>query len=111
MARRTTRRSGGKGTGDWMAFISFIAIMLLGLALALSFTFRMLNNHTSITIHTNIPEIIERIAIALALIVPLVMSYREARARSNVWFVLWIIAVILVIILYVLTSFSLFGIF
>ena len=90
------RRSGG-GTGQWMPFLSFVAILLLGLALMLIFTIgRVWGDFASIG------RIIERIAIAIALIVPLILSYYEARSRGTVWFVLWVISMILVIVFYIL---------
>jgi hypothetical protein len=70
--------------------------MLLGLALLLSFIFNRVG------INTTIVWIIERVAIAIAIMIPLVLSYREARRLGTVWFVLWIIAVILVVVFYVL---------
>ncbi len=90
MARRT------RGSGSWLALFAFIAVMLLGLALLLSFILGRLN------INSNIVWILERVALAIAVIIPLVLSYREARRLGTAWFVLWIIAVILVIVFYVL---------
>jgi hypothetical protein len=103
MARRTTRRSsGGRGTGDFLIFLSFVAVLLLGLALALSFTLRALYEAPGVHFTTNAHDIIERVAIALALSIPLFLSYREARLRGRGWFICWIIAVILIIVSYVL---------
>jgi ABC-type xylose transport system permease subunit len=70
--------------------------MLLGLALLLSWILSALG------LSTDVARWIENIAIAIALIIPLFLSYYEARRRGTAWFVLWIIAVILVIVFYVL---------
>lgn len=41
---------------------------------------------------------------ALALIVPLILSYRVARGKSTGWFVFWIICVILIVVGIILTA-------
>lgn len=92
MARRSTTRS----TGGWLSFFSFLAIMLLGLALAISFICSQLG------VNEQISNWIERIAFGIAIVVPVFMSYYEARRKTTVWFVLWVIATVLVVVFYIL---------
>lgn len=92
MARR---RSSGRSNGGWMRFFSFVAIMLLGLALMLSLVIDRVLDVSSIA------GIIRNIAIAIALIIPCVLSYYEARHQGPVWFTLWVIAIILVVVFYI----------
>lgn len=99
MAKRSNNRSNNssRSTVSWLALFSFVAVMLLGLALMLSFIFSKLNIGGA-----SLPGIIERIGLGIALIAPAVLSYREARKQSTGWFVLWVIAVILVVVFYIL---------
>ena len=97
---------GRKNDDDTLAILSFIAILLLGLALMLGMVFGWIGNMNGFR------GWIERIALAIAIVVPLILSGRYAirrwrdRSRSGtVWFVLWIIAVILVVVFYVLGFF------
>ena len=98
------KSKGTRGTGDFLTFLSFLAIMLLGLALALAALFNWLAGLEtfSFEIGRTLAHWIERIAIAIALVIPLALSFREARARGTAWFVLWIIAVLLVVSCYIL---------
>lgn len=94
------RRSGsGRSTGGWLRFFAFVSIMLLGLALAISFIFNRLGVAESISTW------ITRIALGIAILIPAFLSYYEARNKSTVWFVLWIIAVVLVAVFYILPWF------
>lgn len=93
--RRTTRSSGG-----WLSFFSFIAVMLLGLALMISFICEKAGWNAG-----TIPWILERIALGIAIVVPVILSYYEARRKTTVWFVLWVIATVLVIVFYILRWF------
>lgn len=95
MANRKNSNNNRSNSG-WLSLFSFVAIMLLGLALMLAFIFDALKVNESISTW------IERIALAIAMIVPAVMSYREARKKTTVWFVLWVIAVVLVVVFYIL---------
>ncbi len=96
MARRS---NGGRSNGSWLALFSFIAVMLLGLALAISLVLgKWVNGAESVAAW------IQRIAIAIALVVPLIYSYYEARRHGTVWFVLWVIAVILIVVFYILLA-------
>lgn len=85
-----------KNTVGWLAFFSFVAVMLLGLALAISFTIGRVWDSAA-----DIAGWIKNIAIAIALLVPLFYSYKAARRYGKTWFILWIIAVILIVVFYI----------
>ena len=85
------RRSSSRSTGSWLALFSFIAVMLLGLALVLSFVFGWID-----------VGYIERVALGIAICIPLVLSYHEARRKSQTWFILWVVATVLVVVFYIL---------
>lgn len=95
MARRRERSQ-----GSWLQLFSFAAVMLLALALLLT----VVNSKAELGLGQVIGWI-NNIAIALAVVVPCVLSYREARRQGTVWFVLWVIAIILVVACYVLSIF------
>lgn len=97
MSRRTTT---SRSTPGWLKLFSFIAVMLLGLALVISV---VLGKWIHVSGAVSVAKWIEKIAIAIALVVPLFLSYYEARYnKSQVWFILWIIAVILIVVFYIL---------
>ena len=94
MANR--KNNNNRSNSSWLALFSFVAVMLLGLALMISFICSALDGNESVS------SFIERIAFGIAMVVPAVMSYREARRKTSVWFVLWVIAVVLVVVFYIL---------
>ncbi len=96
MARRV--RYTNSGGGGWLKLLAFIAVMLLGLALMLSFILNKLG------LATDVASWIERVAVAIALVTPLFLSYYKARSLGTAWFVLWIIATVLVVVFYVLNG-------
>lgn len=94
-----TRRTVRSNTG-WLSLVSFIAVMLLGLALLISFICKVTKLNDG-----NISYYIERVAFAIAIIVPVFLSYYEARRKTTGWFVCWIIATVLIVIFYILNWF------
>ena len=90
------RRSSSRSTGSWLALFSFIAVMLLGLALVLSFVFGWIDGMGGIVGY------IKRVALGIAICIPLVLSYHEARRKSQTWFILWVVATVLVVVFYIL---------
>jgi len=98
--RRSSR--GSSETWHILAVMSFIAVLLLGLALMLGVIFSRTGGGG------NFANWIERIAIGIAIIVPIIMSgyfaisqWRSGKKSGVVWFVLWIIALVLVVVFYV----------
>jgi len=99
----SNRRRGG--TGDGLSFFSLIIIIVLGAALATSLTLGII--HASVrTAGTewlmHVAFWTERIAVAFALVIPIMFSYREARARGTAMFIVWIISVIIIAVVYLL---------
>lgn len=90
------KRSSSRSSGSWLALFSFVAVMLLGLALVLSFVFGWIDGMG------NVVGYIERVALGIAICIPLVLSYHEARRKSQTWFILWVIATVLVVVFYIL---------
>lgn len=96
MATRRTVRS----NSSWLSVLSYVAVMLLGLALTITFICKMTKLSAG-----NVPYYIERVALAIAIIVPVFLSYYEARRKTTVWFVLWVIATVLIVVFYILNWF------
>jgi len=91
----------GRGSGNLLQFLAFLAVMILALALAASLVLFWIPGVSVVA------QWVQRIIIGLVLIVPMFVSYPEARRRGTVWFVLWIIAIILIVVFYiVLTALS-----
>lgn len=90
------KKSSSRGTWSWLALFSFVAVMLLALALVLSFIFGWIDAVAGAAAY------IERVAMGIAISVPLVLSYREARRQSQTWFIIWVVAAVLVVIFYIL---------
>ena len=96
------QKSSGGGTGV-LAFLAFLAVMLLGLALALSWLFGLLADKIdAFTAGKALAAWIRNISVAIALIIPLALSFGEAKRRGAGWVVLWIVAAALVVCFYIL---------
>ena len=103
MGRRNNHRN-----GDFWGFYAFVVILVLGAALITSFTLSLISNVwldpvTSSAARTlgSIAAITERIAIAAALVIPFIISYRYARV-NRVRLILWIISVVIIVVLFIL---------
>jgi len=94
-----SRRRRGGSTGDRLAIFSFIIIIMLGAALATVLILSAVPGPPGLR---TAALWLERVAIALALTIPIALSYREARVRSRAWFAVWIVSLVLIIILYFL---------
>jgi len=99
---KNSKNSGG--TGEFLVFFAFLAVMLLGLGLALSWLCGLLADKIeAFTVGKVLAVWIRNIAVALALIVPIALSFKEARARGALWVILWIVAAALVVCFYILS--------
>ncbi len=78
--------------------LSFVAVMLMGLGIAIGVALGWLKSSTI----NNIGAWIKNIAIAIGMIALCWYSYYEARLHGTTWFALWIVAVVLIIVFYVL---------
>ena len=97
------RRTGG--SNDWLVVLSFWAVLLIGL----SFFLRWLLGF--IGVFAALASIAYIIGIAIAVFIPIVLSYRYARSAGRGWFVVWVIAVVIVVVFMILGQMGAFGIF
>ena len=95
-----------RNTGrDFWSFFAFVAVMMLAVALVISLILGP--SGLNVSGAEGVARWIRDIAIAIALIIPLIMSFRyaisrwrEGRRAGVVWFVLWIVAIILIVVFY-----------
>ena len=87
-------------TNRWRHFVNFlayIAVIMIGVALALSFLLGKLG------VNATIAGYISKIAQALAYIIVCIASFYYARSKRNIWFfILWLIATVLIVVFVVL---------
>ena len=83
----------------WLRTLAFAAVMLLGLGIAVATILGVFKSKFPSV--ARVGHYIQRVAIAIGLIVPMFWSYYEARHRGNTWFVLWLVAVILITVFYI----------
>ncbi|MDE6398627.1 MAG: hypothetical protein K2L51_04840 [Clostridiales bacterium] len=76
--------------------LSFIAVMLMGLGIAIGVVLGFIESCASIG------NWIKSIAIAIGLIALCWYSYYEARLHGRTWFALWVVAVVLIVVFYIL---------
>ncbi|MDE7464299.1 MAG: hypothetical protein K2M48_04630 [Clostridiales bacterium] len=96
MATRRTTRTTHTYTYTaraWTFKLAFWLVVIIGVAMA----FVAVMNMIGFSWFVNAGLWIESICIAIALIIPVVMSYQVARHQQTWMFVLWIICVILII--------------
>ena len=94
MAKKTTRHVTYTYTArSWMFPLSFWLVVFIGAAMALVAIMHLIN----VTAFDSAANWIKSICTALALIIPVVMSYQVARHKGTVWMVLWVIFVILIV--------------
>lgn len=94
--RTTTRVVHVHDAPKWLRTLAFVSVMIMGLGIAVATILGKISSDFS-----RVGNWIQRIAIAIGLIVPMFWSYYEARMRGTVWFVLWIISIILIVVFYV----------
>lgn len=78
--------------------LSFIAVLLMGLGIAIGVAFGWIHSATI----NNVGAWIKHIAIAIGLIALCMYSYYEARNHGMSWFILWVVAVVLIVVFYIL---------
>ncbi len=92
--RTTTRRTVYTYSArSWMFPLSFWLVVIIGAAMALVAIMHLIG----VGAFDAAANWIKSICTAIALIIPVVMSYQVARHKGTGWFVLWIIFVILII--------------
>ena len=86
----------------WLRTLAFVSVMIMGLGIAIAVILGKIDVWSKGHTHfAGVGNWIQRIAIAIGLIVPMFWSYYEARTRGQTWFVLWIIAIILITVFYI----------
>lgn len=87
-------------TNRWRHFVNFlayIAVIMIGVALALSFIL------SKVGISSTIVDSISKVAYALACVIVCIASFYYARSKRNAWFfILWIISTVLIVVFMVL---------
>lgn len=98
--KRTTHTTYSYTAPYWMLQLSFWLVILIGAAMAVMGILHVVG----LTQLDSILNYVKYVCMAIALIVPVVLSYRIARHKGTVWFVFWIIFVILIIVGIVLAA-------
>lgn len=95
MATRRTRttRTYTYSAKAWMFKLAFWMVVIIGVAMAFVAIMHLCKVHA----FDDAGAWIESVCIAIALIIPVIMSYQVARHQQTWMFVLWIICVILII--------------
>jgi len=94
------RGSGGGNNRSLMAFLAFIAVILIGVSLAIGFIFDRLVIQIG---GVDLVWLINHVAVVLGAIVAMYYSYGYVRNRSKGLFITWIIAVIVILVFVVLS--------
>ena len=95
-----SRNNRGGGNRSLMEFIAFIAVVLMGIWLAIHF---IINQTGWVTLEGRMVNLLNFVAIALGAVVALYYSYFWARnAKWKGWFIVWVIALILVVVFLIL---------
>ena len=76
--------------------ISFVAVLLMGLGIAIGVALGFINGAAGAG------EWIKNVAIAIGLIGLCWISYYEARLHGRTWLILWVVAVVLIVVFYIL---------
>lgn len=92
--RRTTTRTHTYTARAWMFTLSFWLVVFIGAAMAITGLLHVIgvNNFDSAMAW------IQRVCMAIALIIPVIMSWQVARYKSTLWLVLWVIFVVLIVV-------------
>ena len=80
--------------------LSFWLVVIIGAAMAITGILHVVG----VTAIDGAANWIKNVCMAIALIIPVVMSYQVARHKSTLWFVLWIIFVVLIVVGIILGS-------
>ena len=81
-----------------MPAVAFVAVLALGVVSLFIF----LTNSDILTVNATIQSIFWTVGIALGAFVAAYYSFRFAKSRGMVWFVIWAIAIVLIIVFLVL---------
>lgn len=79
---------------NWMIQLSFWLVVFIGAAMAIVGILHVVG----ITALDTAANWIKSVCMAIALIIPVILSYRIARHKGTVWFVLWVVFVVLIVV-------------
>lgn len=101
MSRTTTRRTRTVRTTAytytapyWMLQLSFWLVVLIGAAMAVTGILHVAH----VTAFDAAAAWIESVCTAIALIIPIILSYRIARQKSTAWLICWVVFVVLIVL-------------
>ena len=94
--KKTTRRTTVHtySAKAWMFKLSFWLVVIIGAAMAITGLLHVIG----VTAFDTAGAWIQRVCMAIALIIPVIMSYQVARYKTTLWLVLWIIFVVLIVV-------------
>lgn len=95
MAKRTTKRTSSSNTGNRITLnkFAFWLVIFIGIAMAVG----AVCNYIGFKHSAAIFNWIKQICFTLAMFVPVILSYRHARNKSQSWFIAWIIFAVLIV--------------
>lgn len=97
MAKKTRRTRSG-GTSFTLEKFSFWIVVAIGIVMLVSYSLRWVGSWLNWGGWiTTVCSWVQTLCFTLGMFVPVVLSYKAARAKGNTWFILWIIFVLLVI--------------
>lgn len=103
MAKKSNNnKNSNKGRRSLLNELAFFAIILLGLAMLLSAIFGFIDHFTGIKWGGSVVSIMNKIALAIAILITVIASYYGARGRSKNAYILWLVCTILVVLGYIL---------
>lgn len=79
---------------SWMIKLSFWLVVIIGVAMAVVGILHVVG----VTALDAAAGWIKSVCIAISLIIPVALSYRIARHKGTVWFVLWVVFVVLIVV-------------
>lgn len=91
------RRTSSTGTGISLGLLSkfsFWIVVIIGTAMCVVGILHVVG----ITAFDQAANYIKHVCMMLAMFIPIILSYRVARSKSTLWFVLWIIFVVLLVV-------------
>ena len=91
--RTTTRSSSSGGSRITLNKFAFWLVIFIGVAMAIGAVCNYIGfNHSAALFNW-----IKQICFTLAMFVPVILSYRHARHKSQSWFIAWIIFTVLIV--------------
>lgn len=97
MAKRT-RRTSSSGNGISLNKFAFWLVVAIGIAMLVSYSIRWIGGWLNWGGWiTTLCSWVQTLCFTLAMFVPVILSYRHARNKSQGWFIAWIIFAVLIV--------------